>query len=228
MASLVKDPQAHTAGPPPDYDPLARVYRALEFLAFGRDLETARFCFLDRLEGCAHLLVLGEGDGRCLAQTLRRQPRLEVTCVDASVAMLRRAASRLSPAEQARVRFIQADARGFHPPAGAFDGVITDFFLDGFTDGEVTGIIARVMPALRPAALWLTADFALPDRGPARWRAHIWLAVLYAFFRWRTGLQVRRLPEIETALAAAGFERVAGRELQWGLIRSAVFRRREC
>lgn len=220
----MKDPRVPAAGPP-DYDGLARVYRALELLAFGRDLETARFCFLDRLRDCGQLLVLGEGDGRCLARTLRRQPQLEATCVDASAAMLGRAAGRLGPAEQARVRFVQADVRDFRPAAGAFDGMMTHFFLDGFTDAEVAGIVARVVPALRPAALWLTADFALPERGPGRWRAHAWLAVLYAFFRWRTGLRVRRLPEIEGALAAAGFERVANRELQWGLIRTSVFRR---
>ena len=32
-----------------DFDRLARPYRALEYLAFGRALETARFRFLDRL-----------------------------------------------------------------------------------------------------------------------------------------------------------------------------------
>jgi len=224
MVIPVKDPGARAAGPP-DYDGLARVYRALEFLAFGRDLEAARFCFLDRLRDCGQLLVLGEGDGRCLARTLRRQPQLKVTCVDASAAMLRRAAGRLDPAEQARVRFVQADVRDLRPAAGAFDGVMTCFFLDGFTDAEVAGIVSRVVPALRPAALWLTADFALPERGLGRWRARVWLAVLYAFFRWRTGLRVRRLPEIEAALAAAGFGRVANRELQWGLIRTSVLRR---
>jgi Methyltransferase domain len=213
------------ANPPaPDYDGLARIYRALEYLAFGRSLEAARFCFLDRLQDCAHLLVLGEGDGRCLARTLRLMPHLRVTCVDASAAMLRRAAGRLGAEEAARVRFVQADARAFRAPPGIYDAIMTLFFLDGFTDEEVGGIIAGIRPSLRPGARWLTADFALPARTLPRWRAHLWLAVLYAFFRWETGLQVRRLPDIDSLLESAGFRREATRGFQGGLLRSSVFR----
>jgi hypothetical protein len=47
------------------FDRLASAYRALEFLAFGGDLERARFAYLDRLASSRDILLLGEGDGRC-------------------------------------------------------------------------------------------------------------------------------------------------------------------
>ncbi len=211
------------AARPPNYDRLARPYRALEFLAFGRDLERARFCNLDRLGGCRNLLVLGEGDGRCLARTLELWREVQVTCVDASSAMLRRAAGRLDGRDRARVYFVQSDARDFRPAPRSYDGILTLFFLDGFTNGEVRDLIERVRPSLRADALWLVADFASPPRGLARWRARAWLAVLYRFFRWTTGLRVCRLPATEILLAQAGFRCLAERTFQWGLIRSSVF-----
>ena len=219
----MKASPAPVDGGPPDYDGLARTYRALEYLAFGRSLEAARFCFLERLQRRKRILLLADGDVRCLARALRLHPQLEATCVDASAAMLRRAAGRLSGQETARARLIHADARVYDPPPGTFDAVVTHFFLDGFTDQDVRRIVARVAPSLHPMAPWLIADFALPDRAPARWRARVWLLFLYGFFRWQTGLRVGHLPEIGPAMAEAGFDRLAFRDFQGGMIRSSIF-----
>lgn len=48
------------------FDRLARIYRVLELAAFGRDLERARFELLPHLRGAQAILIVGEGDGRCL------------------------------------------------------------------------------------------------------------------------------------------------------------------
>ncbi len=79
-----------------NFDRLARIYRALEFLAFGGALERARFCFLDRLGGCDDILVLGEGDGRCLERLVGLAPHARIRCVDSSPAMLAVAAARVA------------------------------------------------------------------------------------------------------------------------------------
>src|SRR5690606_35643402 len=54
------------SGPPPPagFVRVARIYHALERLAFGRALERARFALLPALAGCRDVLVLGDGDGR--------------------------------------------------------------------------------------------------------------------------------------------------------------------
>jgi ubiquinone/menaquinone biosynthesis C-methylase UbiE len=209
------------------FDRLARIYRGLEFLAFGRDLERARFCLLDRLRGSREILVLGEGDGRCVARLVHAAPAARIRCVDASGAMLARAAARLSdPAARARVVFEQADACSLPLPAARYDAVITLFFLDCFLPEQVAALVDRVRGSLQPGALWLWADFAEPRRGWNRWRARASLRVLYAFFRWQTGLPARALPPAEEILARAGFEREAEREFQGGFIRGALFRER--
>ena len=211
---------------PTGFDWLARWYRALEFAAFGRDLERARFLHLGRLAGCRDVLLLGEGDGRCAERLARVAPGARIHCVDSSRGMIEHAARRVAAAGAAgRVTFECADARAFSPVPGGFDAVATLFFLDCFDEAGVGEIVARAGRALRPGAPWLFADFVLPPRGLARLRARAWLGVLYAFFRHAASLRVSRLPPSEEILAQAGWRRTACRDLQCGMLRSSVFER---
>ena len=86
-------------------------------------------------------------------------------------------------------------------------------------------LIRRVQASLRPGSHWLFADFVMPARGWARLRARIWLGLLYAFFRWQTGLSTRTLPDSERLLAEEGWRRETAFTLQGGMIRTAAYRR---
>jgi SAM-dependent methyltransferase len=207
------------------FDRLARPYRALEFLAFGRDLERARFAYLGRLAACRDILLLGEGDGRCAARLAAVAPAARILCVDSSPAMVGRASRRIAAADAGRVDFLCADARSFEPGPGAFDAAATFFFMDCLDPAGAEALAARVGRALRPGATWLFADFVMPARGIARLRARAWLAVLYAFFRMAAGLRVSALPPSEDILARAGWSRAASTDFQGGLVRSAVYTR---
>jgi SAM-dependent methyltransferase len=208
----------------PDFDGLARIYRALEWAAFGRDLERARFCLLDRLAGCRDILLLGEGDGRCVERLARLAPEARLHCVEASSRMIARARQRLDPAVRARVSFEHADAFAAAFPAGRHDAVVTLFFLDCFRPEQVERLVAQVHPALTADAPWLWADFAVPARGWRRWRARFSLQVLYGFFRWQTGLPARALPPAEAILRQAGFVPAEERAFQGGFVRTVLFR----
>jgi ubiquinone/menaquinone biosynthesis C-methylase UbiE len=207
------------------FDWLARWYRVLEFTAFGRDLERARFEFLGCLSGCSDVLLLGEGDGRCASRLADLAPDARILCVDSSPGMIARASRRIPANAAGRVSFVCADALSFTPEPGRFDAVATLFFLDCFDAHGVASIVGRMGPALRPGAPWLYADFSVPDGGIARMRARAWLAVLYFFFRRGTGLRASSLPPSEETLGRAGWSRTHCRAFQAGMIRSAVFRR---
>jgi ubiquinone/menaquinone biosynthesis C-methylase UbiE len=202
---------------------MAPWYRALEFLAFGGDLERARFAFLERLSGCSDILLLGEGDGRCAARLATIAPQARILCVDSSPGMIESARRRIG--DNHRVSFACADVRTFSIDPGRFDAVTTLFLLDCFDAADVATVVGRVGGALKPGALWLFADFVLPARGLARARARVWLRVLYTFFRWETGLAVSSLPPSEKILADEGWKVAEGRDLQCGLLRTALLRR---
>lgn len=208
------------------FDTIAPVYRVIEYAAFGRDLERARTCLDAELVSCRSVLVLGEGDGRWLAGFLRRVPEARVECVDASGAMLGRAARRArTTGRETRVHFVQADARTMNLRSGRYDAVVTCFFLDCFTDAEVLDLAERIAPALTPDARWLLADFAVPRAGLAALRAKAWLRLLYGFFRVAAGISARVLPRAEATLGSLGWTPRAIREHRGGLLRTVVFER---
>lgn len=206
------------------YDSLSRVYRLLEFIAFGRALERARFCHFSHLRACKRILLLGDGDGRGLALACRLAPQARIDSIDFSAGMLTLASRRLSPADRGRVNLRHADALTAPLPVATYDAVTTLFFLDCFSETQVRELIARIRPSLTPEALWLHADFALPAHGWPRLRARVWLALMFAFFRWQTGLSLRALPPSDALLHTAGFHRLTHASWQHGFLVSSVYR----
>lgn len=209
------------------FDPLARSYRALEFVLAGGLLQRCRTTFLAGTAGCRRALLLGEGPGRFLVPLLQANPQVEVLCVEQSPRMIETALRHLQRRRLAgpRVRFEQADALKWRPPPGEFDLLVTHFFLDCFRRDELRMLIPTIAIGARPDARWLLADFRLPERGWRRYRARLVLALMYAFFRCATGLSASCLTPPDALLEAAGF-RLAGRRLaNFGLVGSDLWLR---
>ena len=221
----MKRVKRHTGDPSGGYDRLARAYIWLEVLAFSRTLMRARLAHLERLAVADRVLVVGEGDGHFLAGLYRSNNSCRVVCLERSGEMIARAKRRLGQAAT-RVRFVQEDVRTAVIEPQAFDLVVTHFVLDLFDPAELDRLVPKLAAALRPAGLWLAADFAVPDRPPARWRAQLWLAVMLAFFRWRTDLAVTRLHDPTPYLTAAGLTSLGLQRFQQGLVTSRLLTKR--
>lgn len=204
------------------FDRLAPVYKWLERIAFGRALEQARFAHVDSLADARRILVIGDGDGRCLERILDVARAASVDAMDTSLEMLARAADRLPAAARERVTFAETDVRTF-TPTGTYDAITTMFVIDCLTRDEAAAVIARLARALKPGGAWLWADFVEPPSGWRRLRARLWLRFLYWFFRMTTGLQVRQVPPAEALFEAAGLAATSTVELQYGLIRSVRY-----
>lgn len=207
------------------FDSVAPVYRWLEYAAFGGTLQRARLAFVDRLGSCRNILILGEGDGRFLRALVKAAPSARIHCVDASARMLRLAAEQLSAGDRARITFEQTNVLALDLGTSTYDAVVTLFFLDCFSTDQVDALVSRVSRHMRPGALWLFADFAIPPRGLARLHARLVVGALYVFFRWRAGLEASELPPSEALLRQAGFRCREQREFRAGLVRSTVFLR---
>ena len=210
---------------PPRFDSVARLYRALEYASFGPLLERCRFHHIPALAQCRRALVLGDGDGRFLAQLLAAAPGLSADAVDASDAMLHLLRARAEKIHAAqRVKTILADARTFPLRNHRYDLVVTHFFLDCLTEDEAEVLIARVRPHLAPGAKWLVSEFQVPP-GSRLWTAlaRIIISGLYAAFRILTGLRVRRIPPWRALFEHHGFRRTASRTWLGGLLVSELW-----
>jgi len=194
--------------PAPNFDPIARPYRWLEYLTFGPALTRCRNHFLPALTDHHTALILGDGDGRFLARLLAANPNLRADAVDISLAMLHLLTQRVHlahPTAATRLRTHHLDALTF-VPTGPYDLIVTNFFLDCLTQSEFANLITRLTPHLAPNALWLVSDFRIPA-GPLHLPARILVRALYLAFRLLTGLRTTHLPDHDSALHAAGLTR---------------------
>jgi hypothetical protein len=214
-------PSTHTGEP--DFNLVAAPYRLFEYLTLGRALERCRHYFLPRLLRQKNALLLGDGDGRFLAQLMAHNPDVHAVAVDTSASMLRLlrrnceaaapdAASRLQTHNTSALNYLQS------PSAVPYNLVVTHFFLDCLSQPDVEALIAHTVPSLSPGALWLVSDFNIPSSGPMRLPARLIVRTLYLAFRILTGLRTTRLPDHRNPLRQSGFTCVSRKSFLFGLL----------
>ena len=206
------------------FDQLAPHYDLLEALTAGSRLQRARTEWLDALKGRPRILSVGEGHGRFAAACLARFPEAELTCVEASPAMLT-VAQRRCQGLPGRVRWECQEVLTWQP-SQQYDAIVTCFFLDCFPPAALAAVVAHLAGAATEDAVWLHTDFAIPEKGLARLRARAVHALMYAFFRVFTALSARKLTAPDLELARHGFARTSRRDFEWGLIRAELWQRR--
>lgn len=211
------------------FDLLAPHYRWIEAVFAQDRLQRCRTAALARISTPKNVLVYGEGNGRFLAEFIRRFPEAQVTVVEASGEMIRLSRERLQRERlaEASVAFVQADALAWEPPAAAFDLIVTCFFLDCFREDQLISLIPTIANRATRDAQWLVSDFQIASSGLRRWRCRVIVGALYAFFRLMTNLPGRRLTDPARLLQAAGFSRSHHEEFDRGLLYCDLWRRGE-
>ncbi len=205
---------------PPNFDPIARIYRLAEYLTLGPNLQRTRTHHLPALTHTRQALLLGDGDGRFTASLLATNPHLQAHAVDLSSAMLTRLRRNATP-HLARLTTTLADALTYPVPAHT-DLIVTHFFLDCLTQPQLDTLVPRLAAALPPSGLWLFSDFRIPP-GPLALPARLYIRALYLAFRLLTGLRVTHLPDHETPFRAAGLTPIATHRRLFGLLTTELW-----
>jgi SAM-dependent methyltransferase len=208
----------------PNFNRIARPYRWLEYLTLGTALENCRAHYLPQLLDRRRAVVLGDGDGRFLAQLLASNPDLHADAIDTSTTMLqllRQRCEAATPNAATRLRTHHADAITV-PLEDSYDLVVTHFFLDCLTQPDLDTLITHINPSLTPGALWLVSDFRIPN-GLMRLPARLLVRSLYLAFRLLTGLRTTHLPDYATPLTQAGLTRIAHQHRLAGLLTTELW-----
>ena len=207
-----------------DFDFLARPYRFLEGVVFGPALQRARTARIDRYLDARSVLLLGDGDGRFLGALLDAGYSGEVISVDSSAKMIELAKGRIGGRAD-RVTFVRSAVQQFEPPAGFRpDLVSAHFFFDCFTEGELAGVVDRVMRWMPPRGQLVVTEFAVPESGwLRRFGARVLIRIMLVFFRLFAGVPARRLPDITGVLAGGGLRKFDGTSICGGLITSEIW-----
>jgi hypothetical protein len=211
--------------PTPNFDPLAKPYRWLEYLTFGPYLQHTRTHFLNELTHCRHALVLGDGDGRFTTQLLQINPQIQIHAVDISPKMLT-TLQQSAGSDANRVTTETADLRHWSPNQNTqYDLIATHFVLDCLTTEEIANLAQRLTPSTTADTQWLVSDFAIPPTRFGHLLAAPLIAFLYASFRLLTGLHLAHLPGHRTALEKSGWTLQSHHSRLNGLLISQRWRR---
>jgi ubiquinone/menaquinone biosynthesis C-methylase UbiE len=208
----------------PNFNFIARPYRWLEYLTLGKALENCRSHYLPQLLDRRQALILGDGDGRFLAQLLTENQTIQADAVDTSATMLkllRKRCEAATPNADTRLRTHHANALSF-PLEDSYDLVVTHFFLDCLTQPQLDTLITRIAPTLTPGTLWLISDFHIPA-GLMQLPAKITVRSLYLAFRLLTGLRTTHLPDHATSLTRAGLTRISQQHRLAGILTAELW-----
>jgi cyclopropane fatty-acyl-phospholipid synthase-like methyltransferase len=208
--------------PTVNFDPVARLYRWLEYLSFGPCLAHCRRAQLAHLTGARHALLLGDGDGRFLLRLLAVNPGLHADVIDSSRSMLKILKHRVRQSGGEKIRLHLADALQWEP-ASNYDLIVSHFFLDCFFPHQLEQLFDRVLPHAQPGAQWVVSEFAVPRNPRTAFFARGIIAALYRAFGLFTGLQVRSLPDYAGPMLRRGLVLSHERRFLAGLLRSELW-----
>ncbi|MGB8476132.1 MAG: class I SAM-dependent methyltransferase [Candidatus Acidiferrum sp.] len=205
---------------------IARHYELLEHLSFGKCLERRRFAFLQETRSSLRAILCGGGDGRFLGRLLCSNPLVEVDFVELSRNMTELAERRVAALGRSfreRVKFYAGDVREFATRPEGYDLIVTNFFLDCFTEPELGQVVARLARSAAPQARWIVSEFREADGLFGRFWTTAIIRGLYAAFRLTTGLRVTTLPDYAAALASQSFEIRCEETAFGGLLHSSLW-----
>ncbi|HEY9139129.1 MAG TPA: class I SAM-dependent methyltransferase [Terriglobus sp.] len=211
------------------FDRLARPYRWMEYLSFGRALERCRFHFLPQLHTTQRALLLGDGDGRFTAALLQQAPQTQAIAIDGSEGMLRALRQRCEAVHAGKRLTTICTLLNEGLPAAVqteqFDLIATHFFLDCLSGSEVEHIVHDAMVSTTDNARWVISEFNLPRRGAMWLPSRIVVRLLYLAFRILTGLCTQHLPPYANILRLYGWHLSEQQTRLGGLLVSQLWQR---
>jgi len=208
-----------------NFDRLAPHYHWLEIIFAGGLMQRCRTTYLTRTKFCRRALLVGEGTGRFLVELLRWHPQIRITCIEPCEGMIKQMRQRIirEGLDDSQINFQQVDVLKWTPPKEKFDLIVTNFFLDCFRAGQLQELVPLLAGSTTAEAIWLLADFRVPECGWRRWRATVILAGLYWFFRIMTSLPAIWITRPDGFLSRSGFKLTERKLLNFGLIHADLW-----
>jgi len=213
------------------FDRIAPYFDWMERLCASGLMQRCRTAQIHRTKNCRHALLAGEGHGRFLEALLLANPEIHVTSVEWSRKMIDYSRHRLTRRglDLSRVTFQHANLLDCKLPETQFDLIVTHFFLDCLKPAQIKRVVRSMADRSAPDAIWLLADFCIPEcAGWRRWRAIGIVTSLYLFFRLTLNLPARGLTPPDRFLRACDFELHDRKLMSCGLMHSDFWQRTSC
>ncbi|HCW08697.1 MAG TPA: hypothetical protein DGG95_15165 [Cytophagales bacterium] len=198
-----------------DFDKIAAVYDWLARFVFGKNIIHAQKFFLNKISDGATVLILGGGTGEILAEIVKNKNGIQVCYVELSPEMISIAKKKFDSNHQ--IQFIEGTENNI-PSDKKFDVVITNFYLDLFSNQSLKFVLEKIKKSTTTQALWLVTDF-VNDR---LWHRAM-LKMMYLFFRITCNIEATNLPNWRNEMIKLGGIEIDSKFFYGKFIKSSVF-----
>lgn len=199
-----------------NFNLIAPVYDRLAKVVFGRKLKQVQTQFLNLIPEKAEVLIIGGGTGWIINELFNTGFKGNLTYVEASEKMI--SLSKKSCAFNTSVDFIHGNESAL-PIDRTYDVVITNFFLDVFSEQRLDQVITTLSKKLNQGGVWICSDFY--NTGQFNHRVLLWL--MFKFFNITARLESKRLIDFHDKLSEQGYSRNQYFSLMKGLLFSSVY-----
>lgn len=203
-----------------NFDSVAPWYERLARLAFGNQLRQARWAFLPALKEVKYLMIIGGGTGEIWEGWPQAHALEEVWYVEPSAVMVEQAKRRWNhrfPNTSIKVHWIEQPIEAFVLNRQV-EAIITCFFWDLFPEKQQGRIFRQLDELLDEKGKWLYADF-VSERG---WH-HLFLGIMYRFFRITAAIPARKLHNPTSLWTDAHFQMVRTARFYAGFIETILW-----
>ncbi|MDN5212680.1 class I SAM-dependent methyltransferase [Fulvivirgaceae bacterium BMA12] len=188
-----------------EYNKLAPYYDFLARMVFGKRLLRAKLHFLHLLPEHAKICIIGGGTGHVLQQLLKNNPHTQIIYLEKSSKMIALARQKLNQNMLTQVRFVEGDVSNLAEEE-KYDVIITNFFLDQFSERRLTILMKSLNSRLQAGGLWLFTDFVLTKRSKNYWWQFPLVKFMFAFFKLTVNIESNKLLEFNLFFQALGLE----------------------
>lgn len=196
------------------FDRIAPFYDGLSTLVFGNSLMKAQKCNLCIVPAHSDVLVLGGGTGKWLVELLKHNDSCRVWYVEASLKMIHLANKYLNASD--RVIFIHGTQQDI--PDRKFDIVITHFFVDMFSESDLSDLAEKIAGVLKNGGKWIVADFV-----NNRYWHKLLLWMMYLFFNAIGVLDRKNLPDWDRIIQSWPFTMENTTSFYKGFVKNIIY-----
>ena len=192
---------------------IAKYYTFISRAVFGNSLEKAKVSLFNNIPDNAKVLIIGGGTGVSLAFLNRLKPQLIIHFVEASSEMVKIAKSKI---DTGQVDFYYSTIEDFG--GGNYDVIITEFFLDLFSENEIKSYIHLITHKLSKNGVWFDTDF----RATNSLSKKALLKIMYLFFRIFSNVKVDKLIATKKIIESKGLIITKEKKFKSGFITSRL------
>ncbi len=199
-----------------NFNLIAPVYDALAKLVFGKKLRKVQTHFLPVIPENANVLIMGGGTGWIINELFNTGFKGRLTYVEASERMISLSKKNCEFSES--VDFIHGEESAL-PADRQYDVIITNFFLDVFSEVRLDEVMVNLSEQLNNDGIWICSDFQNTDR----FGHQLLLWFMFKFFKITAKLESRSLMNFDHKFKKIGHSRSENFTLMNGLIFSSVY-----